>query len=272
MTITTADELIKGILAAGPPVFVSKGVSPNRTFLKMYSAWRVPGVPSAGSLTAGVMYDGTSGPVEGQIPFRYPSDGIKKCYLARALFGGTQTGQTTLLVDRIYSHNVAFNATTLTAISHGAFPPRDDIASSDGIGYLVGAEVHTAVGGAAPTITVGYTNSDGVAGRIGTNLHPTVNSALIGSFYPISLQGADKGVRALNTVQLSTSWLQGGFALVVYRVLATFPAGSSGGPSEVNMVTGGMPELHQGTVPFLLDMGIGGAANTITGFIQYAHG
>ena len=54
-------------------------------------------------------------------------------------------------------------------------------------------------------------------GRVGTNLHPALANSVVGSFYPISLQGADKGVRSLNTVQLSTSWLAGGFALVVYR-------------------------------------------------------
>jgi hypothetical protein len=270
MAITTADGIVAGFLAGGAPIFVNKGVTASTVAMRMYSTWRTNGSPSPGTTSAGAVYDSTSNMVEGQIPFRYPSNG--KCYLGRALLTGSVTAQSTFLVDRIFSANITATSVALQPITAVALPPRDDNGASDGVGYLVGAEVHTAMGAATPTISVGYTNSDGVAGRFGSNVHPTASGAAIGAFYPISLQGADKGVRQLDSVQLSASWLSGGVALVVYRILASLPIGAIGGPSEINPITGDMPELYQGTVPFLLHINLTGGTSNVEGVIQYLHG
>jgi hypothetical protein len=272
MAITTADGIVAGFLAGGPPVFIAKGLV-NRTGGRMASCWRGPGVPGLGALPvggSGTVFSSASGYVDGMIPFRYPSSG--KCYLGRALLGGASGGHSAWLVDRIFDY--ALSATSLAAQSVPAptWPARDDYGGTDGVGYLVGIEVQTTVGAGTPTINMIYVNSDGVSGRTGSNLHPATGGAAAGSFYPIGLAANDQGVRSVTSIQLTQSWTSGTIAVVVYRVIASFPLCTSGGPSELNPVTGAMIEMFPGTVPFVIDQNLGAVTASLFGFIQYMHG
>lgn len=87
----------------------------------------------------------------------------------------------------------------------------------------IGILVTTATTNAAVvnTITVSYTNSAGVAGRIGTLSFPA--TAVIGTFIPINLAQGDFGVRSIQSITLGTTLTAGAISLVCYTPLGTCP-------------------------------------------------
>lgn len=105
---------------------------------------------------------------------------------------------------------------------------------SDGVGVeaMFFNPAATALGAATPNLLIGYTNGAGVAGRA----TPTTPSAPIGKtaasnsiilysgatgagkFGPaIPLQGADTGVRSIETIQNSTSYVSGTYTVALYK-------------------------------------------------------
>ena len=120
------------------------------------------------------------------------------------------------------------------------------------MGVILGVEISTAISTNAPTITVSYTNDANTASRTGTNTVATTSTSPAGTFYPIGLQAGDTGVRSVQTLTLSASWVTGAVHLVAYRVLATLELSAAGIPNAVDALTSGMPRCYDTTVPFLI--------------------
>lgn len=248
MAITSLDGVIAG---AQMPQFYIKNFSgalvAGRPFTPFYTAG-IPGAaiaPTPGIAGAAL----TSYP--GQLPFTNPGSG--NSYLAR--FVGMSTAQlgTMVLFDRLW-HNSGISVTTFPGaqtVNSVAFPARDNNGTSDGDGVLLALEVSSTTGTGTPTITVTYTNSMGVGGKTGTNIITTNNSSPTGTFYPISLAAGDKGVRSVQSVALSASWTSGTVHLVAYRPIAYVQCPAAGVAVAVDALTSGMPELFDGTVPFI---------------------
>lgn len=271
MAISSLDQVVAGMQWPRP---FSKAVTGTMVAGRPWSTWALGGNPGAGSYNAtlnGVTLSSTSAQVNGQINFTDPASG--SAYLARLQASATQPG-TLLLCDRLW-HNGGFTITSATSqsITSPTFPARDANGSTAGEGVLLGLEVSAACGAAAPTITVGYTNSTATGGtRTATNWFPTANSPAAGSFFPIGLQAGDTGVGAVSSLTLSVSWVSGTINLVAYRVLAALELSGAFIPNAIDALTSGMPKMYNGTVPFLIFIPSTTTSSNIVGTLVYTHG
>ena len=251
MAIATLDGAIAGMQW---PRFISKALPTGTVVVgRPVSYWAQAGHPGAGAYDAtlsGVALSSTAAQVAGQINFSDPVSG--NSYLARLQASATVPG-TLILADRLW-HNGGFTITSAAAqtVTSGAFPARDNSGTINGAGVLLGLEVSAACGAAAPTITVSYTNSAGAAGRSATNSFATANSPQASAFFPIGLQAGDIGVKSVQSLTLSASWVSGTINLVAYRPLVALELSGAYIPNAVDALTSGMPQLFNGSVPYLI--------------------
>lgn len=256
MAITTLDGVVAGMRL---PVFVSKAATATLVAGLPTSLWAIAGNPGAGSYDTtlnGVVLSSSSALVTGQLPHYDPTSG--NSYLAR-LSGAVNQPGSLLLLDRLW-HNGGYTITATTAqnITSPTWPSRcptsgtDDTATTTGIGVCLAVEVSAAVGAGTPTITISYTNSAGTAGRTATNIITTQASSAIGATYFIALQAGDVGVRSVQSLTLSATWTSGTINLVAYRILATLEIPSANVSAAIDAVTGAMPRIYNGAVPYLV--------------------
>lgn len=270
MAITTLDGVIAGMQPLRP---IAKNVTPTLVAGKPQSLWGLGGSPGAGSFDttlSGVALSSSSSQVAGQIPHWDPSSG--NAYLARFTATATIPG-TILLCDRLW-HNggITITSTSAQTINSATWPARDANGSTNGVGVLIGVEVSSATGSGTPTLTISYTNSGGTSGRTATNIYPTAASAAAGSFFPIGLQAGDLGVRSVQTFTLSATWTSGTINLVAYRILASLEVPAAYVSNSIDAVTGGMPILYNGVVPFIIFIPSTTTASYITGTYVETHG
>ena len=151
-------------------------------------------------------------------------------------------------------------------------PARDINGATSGVGVLLGLEISGAAGAAAPTITVTYTNSSGTASRTAGFAFATANSPAAGSFFPIGLQAGDVGVQSMQSIQLSTSWLSGTMNMVAYRVMESIEIPGAYVANAIDLVTGGMSQMFNGTVPFLIFIPSTTTASYVSGTLTVTQG
>lgn len=105
--------------------------------------------------------------------------------------------------------------------------------------------VRSAVGAATPTATIKYTDQDG-------NVNQTATVVLLGSLAQgqiaheedfITLANGDRGVKAVESIQLSGSWLAGTAVIVLCKPLATLELGQVNRVSLNNLYGEGTPQL-----------------------------
>lgn len=130
--------------------------------------------------------------------------------------------------------------------------------------YIVNTNA-TAMGAATPTITLVYTNSNGVTSSTPTPLPVCKTAAAnglilysgtgVGKYGPfVPLKSGDSGVRAVNSIQLSASYVSGEFAIVLCKPLFTLPMTTIGVASErdfMNQVPS-LPRVYDGANIHLL--------------------
>lgn len=267
MAITTLDQVIAGLQ---PSKFFAKAISPALTAGRPQSLWALAGNPGAGGFDTTLNGVALSSPQSGQIPWTDPVSG--NSYLAR-LQGCVSQAGVLILADRLW-HNGGYTITSAVAqnSTSPAWPARDNAGSINGDGVQLGLEISAAAGAAAPTITVSYTNQAGTAGRTGTNSFATAASPAAGSFFPIGLQAGDTGVKSVQSLTLSTSWLSGTMNLVAYRPLAALEIVGAFMPNAIDAITGGFTRLYNGSVPFLLFIPSTTTAINASGQVVYAQG
>lgn len=206
----------------------------------------------------------------GQLPFSNPVSG--NSYLARLQAMATVPGLL-MLVDRLW-HNGGFTITSNTAqtVNSAAFPARDNNGSTNGEGVFLGVEISAAAGAAAPTITASYTNSAGTSGRTGTNINPTANSPAAGSVFLIGQQAGDLGVRSVQSITLSASWVSGTMNLFAYRILAALELTVANVPNAIDMLSSGFQRMFNDTVPMLMFIPSTTTASNIIGHAGWTQG
>jgi hypothetical protein len=254
MAISTQDGIVAGLRQ---PVRFAKSVTATLVAGRPASLWSLAGTPGAGSFDTtlnGVTLSSSSTIPAGALRHYDPASG--NAYLAFLEAIATQDGVLELR-DRIW-HNGGFTITSTSAqsITSPTWPSRcptsgtDDTPSTNGLGVGLALEISAAAGAAAPTITVSYTNDQGTSGRTGTNILATANSPAIGALYDIGWQAGDTGVRSVQSLTLSASWVSGTMNLVAYRHLASLPTGPRG--NALDFLTGGGARLYNGVVPWLV--------------------
>lgn len=270
MAITTIDQALSG---SKPPIFFGKTLSPTLSLGRHQSFWGLGGFPGAGSFDttlAGVALSSTAANIAGQIPFSDPVSG--NCHLSRFQAACSITGSL-ILADRLW-HNGGFNITLTTAqaLTSATFPSRDNNQTNNGEGILLGVEVSAATGAGTPTITVSYTNQAGVSGRTATNIVTTAASAVAGTFHLLSLQSGDTGVRSVQSLTLSATWTSGTINLVAFRPIATIELINAYVPNSIDALTGGFPQMFNGSVPFMILLPSSSSAAYLSGQLVYSHG
>jgi hypothetical protein len=224
----------------------------NLNAVGMGSSW-----PASASENATLNGVALTNPVTGSLPFSDPNAG--NAYLSflegRAAFSARPEAPSIgFIADRLW-HNGGYTITS--AVAQNSTPPtwpaRDIKGATNGDGVLLGLEISATVGAATPTITVSYTNSSGTAGRTGTNIFATISASAAGTFHPISLQAGDIGVRSVQSLTLSASWVSGTINLVAYRPISCFSIPNSYVKVKEDIITLGRPIMYTGSVLFLLN-------------------
>ena len=132
--------------------------------------------------------------------------------------------------------------------------------------YTTGAGVQafltpsTVMGAATPNLSIGYTNSAGVAGKATPATLPIGNTAAAvtsivysgtgtGKFGPfMPLAAGDAGIRSVQSVTLSASYVSGVLNLVLAKPLLTLPITTLGVTAERDLVNQfmSMPKIYDG--------------------------
>lgn len=194
-------------------------------------------------------------------------------YLAR--FAGTATAACDLLLcDRIW-HNSGYTITqtTVHSITSPTWPARDANGATAGVGVLVGLEITGTIGTGSPVTntTLQYTGTVNGASQTGT-LASVATAAKTGTFYPFQLAAGDTGVTSVQGLTLGTSYVSGTIALVAYRVIAKISCAYAGSGGAVDAVSGGLPRIYNGTIPFILEMPSTATATNILGHVIITQG
>lgn len=223
MAIGTMDQLVAAMAAStSQTVTWHKTATTTEGAGTYFDHFLIGGMPGAGSTPAVAGSGGTTYTLasQGGIPFTAPLGGALTYALSWSV-SSTQAGSI-MLYDRLWGcSGLATGAgatTTVTGMS-------DITRYSGGVGASIWYVCLTAPSAqtANMTITVTYTNSDGVSGRTATVVlsagtpPPTANQA-----YPFALQAGDKGVRSIQSVtNTSGSFTGGTHGLVVGKVIMT---------------------------------------------------
>ena len=140
----------------------------------------------------------------------------------------------------------------------------------------------TALGAATPNLSLGYTRQDGTASRAtpttlpigktaaanGLILYSGTGAGKYGPFVP--LQAPDAGIQSVETIQNSTSYVSGEYAVVLCKPLLTLPITTLGVASERDLVNQmpSMPRVYDGAC--LTWLWYSGAATPVNSAI-YGH-
>lgn len=271
MAITTLDGALAGMQPLRP---FAKAVTPTLVAGRPHSLWYLGGNPGAGTMdsttSGGVALTSSTTMVNGQIPHVDPGAGTS--YLGRLSAAATQAG-TLLLCDRLWHGSDIIGGTVVSVTSTSAqtitafptLPARDNAGTTNGDGVFIGLEVYAATGAGTPTVTVGYTNQAGTAGRTATNVDAVVATSAIGAFYRIGVQAGDTGVRSLQSITLSATMTSGNFGLVAYRVLASLELPAAGVSNAIDALTAGFQKIQNGSVPFFIFIPSTTTASNISG-------
>lgn len=205
---------------------------------------------------------------------------------ASALSSSTTTAPAVLmLVDLLGFYRVT-SVTTITAqtLDNTVTLPR----YTDGAGVMAFAwnTNATAMGAATPTLSLNYTNSAGVAGKTTPTVLPTCKTAAAnglilysgtgsGKYNPfIPLAAGDLGIRSIQSLTLSASYVSGEFSIGLCRPLITMPISALGLATERDYVNGlpSMPRVYDGAnLIWLMGSGLATPVNSsLLGHLDFA--
>lgn len=268
MAITTVDGALAGMR---PPEEIIKVGATMEAAGVMHSLFYTTGRPGAAAAPSPGLNGAALTTYSGQIPFTNPGAG--NSYMARFEASATTAGKL-LLCDRLW-HNSGYTVTTTTAqnTTHPGLPARDSNGATDGEGVLLGIEVSAATtnGSAVTNMTASYTDQGGTAGATAT-ITSFPATAAAGTFVPFNLAAGDTGVRSVQSLTLGTSLVTGTVHLVQFRVLSALNCPIANVGAVADALTGGLVQLYDNTVPFLLWLPSATTATTVTGQLIVTQG
>ena len=164
-----------------------------------------------------------------------------------------------MLIDLLGFYRVTtVTTTTAQATTNPVGLPR--YTNGEGVQAFFWNTNATALGAATPNLSIGYTNSDGTAGRATPTVLPVGKTAAanglilysgtgVGKYGPfVPLQAGDKGIRSIQTIQNSTSYVSGEYAVGLCRPLMTIPITTLGVASERDLMNQipSLPQIQDG--------------------------
>ena len=223
----TYDQMINGITTLGQYTdYNFYKISPVPTALYLHSAWFDPGFPGAAPtppLTPGIVHDGNGTSNYGGMNFPSVSP-LNRWMLG---LGGSSTLQNVniFIMDRLVTvGGVNLVGTGSKTINSAGLPLR----AMTGTPVITGGNVQAFLEIVVPTTTSAavvnmnsYTNSSGVAARVGGNFtFPSATMKAGDLMGPLPLQAGDTGISAISTINLTTAPAAGTCNLVLLRQIA----------------------------------------------------
>lgn len=158
---------------------------------------------------------------------------------------------------------------------------------TNGAGVQAFLTPSTVMGAATPNLSIGYTNSAGTAGKATPTTLPIGNTAAAvtqivhsgtgnGKFGPFMPQAAgDSGIRSVQSVTLSASYVSGVLNLVLCKPLMTLPITTLGVTAERDLVNqfASMPKIYDGAcLSWILLAGAATpVASPISGHLEFGY-
>ncbi len=259
MAIVTLDGVVAGMQ---PSWTINKAVTPTLVAGIPNSLWLLGGNPGAGvaaptTTTGGASLSSSTTIPAGAVPHYNPAAG-KNAYLASltAMIAG-QAG-VLQLCDRLNQNATISAGTALLATGTGAqlmvnsaLPARDANGAAVGVGVLCALENQATMGAATSTSeTLVYNDANGTTANSVVATDAAATAA--GQFFRFPLIAGGTGVASTVSIQHQASWTSGQQALVLYRVLASIPIAATLVPATIDALTGGLPQLFNGVVPFFV--------------------
>jgi hypothetical protein len=248
MPITTLDSVLTGMLPQSPFFKTTGTMEAAGVTHSTFESAGFPG-PAVASV-AGLAGEALTS-YAGALPFPAAVGG-KDIYLARIEVVQTSSAAHVVVNDRLW-HNSGFVVTSTGSqtINSVTLPPRDRNEATAGDGVMFAMEAVTGdLGAGTPTLTVTYTNSAGTSGRTGT-IGPISTTSRRGSFYRMSMQDGDVGVRSVQAVQSSATMTSGAVAFVLYREIVAVPTVSTYISIDRDIIALGVPKVADSAVPFI---------------------
>jgi hypothetical protein len=177
-----------------------------------------------------------------------------------------------MLVDLLGFYPItSVTTTTAQTLNNTVTLPR----YTNGAGVQAFLTPSTVMGAATPNLSINYTNSAGTAGKATPTTLPIGNTAAAvtsvvhsgtgnGKFGPfMPLAAGDAGIRSVQTVTISTSYVSGVLNLVLCKPLLTMPITTLGVTAERDLVNqiASMPKVYDGAC--LAWMMLAGAATPV---------
>lgn len=177
-----------------------------------------------------------------------------KGYLTRVNVTNTVAARM-YMFDRLFcAGQYAYNNGTTNLASQPGFSARLPVAG-DYKGLELWIEVATqVVASTAFTVTVGYTNQDGVSGRsTGANNFGGATNLTLGRSYQLPLQAGDTGVQKIDSVTVThTAATAGAINVSIMRPLWTGRVAVANGGDNFDLIRTGMPEVFEDTAFYIL--------------------
>ena len=269
MAITTLDGALAGFQIPKP--ITKTGIATAAVgAMRGYTLWYAAGNPGAGAApSAGVNGTAVTGNAkQGQIPRTNPGTG--NAYLGRLSVNASTAG-VMMLIDRLWENSgLVVTSTTAQAITPATLPSRSGDGTTNGAQVMAAIEWSATGGAGTPTVTLTYTDQDGNTGATGTVT--AVTTPPVGTFEIFSLAAGDTGVRAPTSFIQSATRTSGTMHLVLFRILAQVEVTAANIGNAIDVLTGGMPRLYDGTVPQLVWFPSATTATTFTGTYIETHG
>lgn len=216
MAFTSYDSIIAALASGNKEdSFFQKASLSSLVAGQWYSHWLTAGLPSAGAAPGAVAGIAPTAATNGALKFTNPSGSNTK-YGLRFGIGGPTAGLAMLYDRLVTTDGLSGTSTSVQTVNSTALTR-----NTDGLGVLCAIEVYTALGATPVTATITYTDENGVAGNVGTISIPA--NAPAGSFLiPMTMALGDKGVKSVQSVQLSASTgTAGNFGITLYRIITT---------------------------------------------------
>ena len=206
------------------------------------SLWTYDGMPAGGAVpTSGAIPDRTT---TGALPFLVATGG-RDTHLIGASITPVTAG-VFLLYDRLF-HIGGLSGTSTAAQSVQGSPASPALTrNTGGAGNMAWYEIYTIVGTSAAVMTMNYTNQAGTSGQTSTINIGTTGFREVTRAQRIQLAAGDTGIRAINTVTLSTTTgTAGNFGITIAQPLAWIPVGAAGTAGWRDYTTGlpGIPVI-----------------------------
>lgn len=271
MAITTEDGIVAGLK---PPAIFVKNVATAEASGQWRNLGNVAGNPGSWTLAtpgmAGVAVTTTL--IGGALPWTDPA---VKAYLAKfAVSVGANIVGVSLYDLLWYQSGIAETTTTAQTVNSVAWPARssDGTANGDRVEVWMHCTTATTNASAIANTTFGYTNQAGTAGRSAGLAFSWPATAVAGTMVPFGLQGADTGVRSVQSVTLGTSYAGGQVELIALRCIAFIPFVGAVSGMLLDWAGLGLPELFSGSALYLAYLSSGTAGSVVIGQVAYTHG